>query len=117
MSDPSPLASTCHSLLLGRHRIPYEVEDGGAGPFESIRGEPHGPRLFWPRASRTDWPRRFQVEGVTAWGETVPEALLRSAGPERSWTAAYQVERDGNPVSCVLRSDRGDFALPFDPDE
>jgi hypothetical protein len=116
MRSEAPLRASCHSVLLDRQRTPYELAETSS-PFESISGETGGPALIWPRARRAEWPRRFDIDGVVAWGETASEAALRNATPERSWTPVFDVVGDDGTITRVLRSDRGDVALPFDPDD
>jgi peptidoglycan/xylan/chitin deacetylase (PgdA/CDA1 family) len=111
------LVASRRSLLLDTHRIPYDVVHEGDGSFASI-GAAGRPGLMWPGVfSADDAVRRFEIDGLTAWGRLLSEQSLRRLLPEGHWAIERPVRVDGVTTSSMLRSERGDVALPFDPDD
>lgn len=117
MTPARPLTATSACQLLERRRIPYVRSDSELPGLVSIRRDPDGPSLYWPRASTDTWPCRHEVNGVAVWGEVVAVQCLRDALPEGTWKPVMAVTNaDGLEVGSVLERDGGDVALPFDPD-
>jgi hypothetical protein len=102
-------------VLLDYFRSPYAVEPGGAGPLESVRSDETGRALLYP--CNAGQPRPWRFGKIRLFVGAAGEEELRGRLGD-GWRQAERLEvADGSATTTVWRSDRGDVALPFDPNE
>jgi hypothetical protein len=102
-------------ILLDYFRSPYAVELGGAGPLESVRSDETGRVLLYP--CNAGQPRPWRFGKIRLFVGAAGEEELRGRLGD-GWRQAERLEvADGSATTAVWRSDRGDVALPFDPNE
>jgi hypothetical protein len=102
-------------VLLDYFRSPYAVEPGGAGLLESVRSDETGRALLYP--CNAGQPRPWRFGKIRLFVGAAGEEELRGRLGD-GWRQAERLEvADGSATTTVWRSDRGDVALPFDPNE
>jgi hypothetical protein len=107
-------------LLLDYFRAPYAIEPAAqAGPLRCLRAEASGRRLLYP-STPTRAPRAWLLGSTRLFARTAGHDEMRAAldAVEGAWSPAEPLaDPYGSATATVWRSDGGDVALPFGPNE
>jgi hypothetical protein len=109
-------------LLLDYFRAPYTVEPGGSvEPFSALRADATGKALLYP--SFTEAPNELGswcLGSIRLHARVAEDEQMRAwlSGAASTWSPAEPLEPlDGDATASIWRSDAGEVALPFDPND